>query len=274
MRLLLLLFIIIICFSSCSTYRYVYTASPANNPVFANKGESKLAGYYSSADDGSSNNTYAHGPDVQAAYALTDHWAITGSYMHRNERDVYGFNNNIFNFSQVDYKRNLTELGGGYFMGINRKKTITINMFGGYGKGKFSFSDEGLDKDSLAYRRYHQSNISRWYLQPSINFLPGQYIRITYALKFTFIKYNNIRTDYSADELDYFALSHLGGQSLNFTEPSLSLQVGVPQIPWLKIDAIFGGILFRNQIFTRDIRSSNASIGLTMDVTKIGKAKK
>jgi len=35
-------------FFSCNTPRYIYSPSPPNNPYFKEKGDSKLAAYYSS----------------------------------------------------------------------------------------------------------------------------------------------------------------------------------------------------------------------------------
>jgi hypothetical protein len=274
MRLLLMLFITF-SLTSCSTYRYIYTASPANNPVFTQKGESKISGYYSTSSGDNSNNSYAHGFDMQGAYAVANNWAITASYLNRKEKDIYGEAYNIFDNSLVNYKRNLFEFGGGYFIPANKAKTITVNMYGGYGTGKFSFTDDGLTSDSATYSRYHQSNISKWYIQPAINFLPGTYFRIAFAMKFSFVKYHNIETNYSPDELEYFSLQNLGKRSHNFTEPSLSFQLGIPKIPWVKIDAVFSGVNNRRILnIGGDIRTFNFSIGLNMNLSGIHQKKK
>ncbi len=72
-RIKLTLLIAIPIFSSCSTYRYIYSASPANTPYFTKKGESKLTGYYSGSSENRLTDKYAHGYDLQGAYALSDH---------------------------------------------------------------------------------------------------------------------------------------------------------------------------------------------------------
>lgn len=261
--------------ASCSTPRYIYIASPANNPVFTKKGDSKIAGYYSSSSGNSENNIYAHGFDVQGAYAIGNNWGLTASYLNRKEKDIYGKKYNIFDSSTVNYKRNLLELGGGYFIPLNKKKTIVANIYGGYGTGKFSFTDNGFTIDSSAYSRNHKSTISRWYIQPSINFLLGEYVRISYLMKFTFVKYNNIITNYTTDEQNEFFLQNLGVRSYNFTEPSLSFQLGIPQVPWAKLETILSGVNNRKLLGQElEVRSVNISIGFNIDPSRMYYRKK
>lgn len=50
-----------ITFTSCTTNRYIYSASPANNPYFTKKGDSKLTGYYSSDAGSDATEKYARG---------------------------------------------------------------------------------------------------------------------------------------------------------------------------------------------------------------------
>jgi hypothetical protein len=145
--------IVLICsFYSCTTNRYIYTASPPNDPYFTKKGESKVAGYYSSSGDGVHPTVKSDGIDIQTAYSLTDHWAITASYFYRRENDVYNYNSysQPFDSSFVKYKRNLFEAGGGYFVPLNTKKSITANLYVGVAAGKFTFNDVGIDGNGLS----------------------------------------------------------------------------------------------------------------------------
>ena len=74
MRNKILFIIILFCLFSCnSNYRYIYTASPSNNPYFTKKGESKFTADYSSSNNTRPVNKYAAGVDLQTAYALSDH---------------------------------------------------------------------------------------------------------------------------------------------------------------------------------------------------------
>jgi hypothetical protein len=75
---LMLLPIITIAFFSCRTPRFIYSPAPPNNPYFREKGESKLAAYYSvGADDDESAEEYNEGFDLQAAFAISNHFALT-----------------------------------------------------------------------------------------------------------------------------------------------------------------------------------------------------
>lgn len=269
-----LLIILVSLTASCTTQRYSYTASPANNPIFTKKGESKIAGYYSTSSGNETNNIYADGLDLQGAYAVGNNWAITASYLNRKEKDIFGESYNIFNSSVVKYKRQLLELGGGYFTPLNKKETIVFNIFGGFGAGKFSLTDNGINTDNNAYSRMHQSYLSRWFIQPSINFLPGSYVRISYAMKFTFLKYNNIITNYTPEEQSSLFLQNLGSRGYNFIEPSLAFQFGIPQVPWVKLETIMSGVNNKRLLnYELDVRSLSVSVGLNFDPSKMNSKK-
>ena len=266
---LLFAIVLLLCITSCSSNRYIYSASPANNSYFQKKGESKLAAYYSSSNDNTSAKEFANGWDLQGAYAIGDHWALTASYYNRKERDVYNYYRyrNPFDSSVVKYKRNLFEMGGGYFISLNQKKTITVNLFGGAAFGKFSFDDNGLDGTMATYSRNHSSNITKWFFQPSINFMPGRYVRFSFILKSSYVHYGNIQTNYTANELQYFNLNIINNRTLNFIEPCWNFQFGLPKYPWVKLDWIVSGIS-NNPFYIENVRQNNSSIGLTFDFSK------
>ena len=108
----------IINLSSCTTYRYIYAASPANEPYFTQKGESKLTGYYSSSSHNRVSNEFADGIDLQSAYAIGNQWALTAGYYNRRERDGFSSFYNFYDTSTINYKRNLFDIGGGYFLSL------------------------------------------------------------------------------------------------------------------------------------------------------------
>ncbi len=262
------------CIISCSSNRYIYSASPPNNPYFKEKGESKVAAYYSSSNDNASTKEFANGWHLQGAYAIADHWALTASWFHRREQDVYNDYryNNPFDSSVVKYKRNLFEMGGGYFISLNPKKTITINLYGGAAFGKFSFDDNGLDGNRANYSHNHSSSITKWFFQPSVNFMPGQYIRLSFSIKTSYVHYGNIHTSYTDNELQSFNLNILNNKTLNFIEPCWNFQFGLPKYPWVKLDWIVSGVS-NNVVYIENVRQNNVSIGLTFDFSKMGKNK-
>ncbi len=272
---LLFLVLVIATLSSCTTHRYIYSASPANNPYFTEKGESKLTGYYSSSDANRLTGEYARGVDLQAAYAVGNHWALTMGYFNRREKDVFNFSgyDGPFDSSIINYKRNLFDIGAGYFIALNTKKTITFNFYGGMAFGKFSFVDNG-QANSMDYSRYHNSAITKWFFQPAINFMPGEYVRFSFLLKNSFVHYGNIQTSYTAEEQSYFSLDKIANRTISFGEPELNIQFGLPAYPWVKLDAAFSGASYRSWMGSRlDVRSNNASIGLTFDFSKLSPKK-
>ena len=268
---------IVISLFSCNTnYRYIYTASPANNPYFTKKGESKLTADYSSSSNIRAVNKYAAGIDLQAAYALSDHWALASAYYNRREKDVFSFiENGPFESSVVRYKRNLFDIGGGYFVSLNKRETITFNFYGGMSFGEFSFTDNGIDSSGANYSRYHNNGITRWFFQPSFNFMPGEYVRFSYATKFSSVHYGDVQTSYTPQQLKYLYLNKVDNNTFVFIEPSINVQFGLPEIPWLNLDAgmswtsnPFNVLIFSNAV---KVRSVNSSIGLNFDFSKMKK---
>jgi len=266
---------------SCRTPRYVYAPAPPNNPFFQKKGDSKLAGYYS-GNEGNSNiaavvstGRKSNGFDMQAAYAITNHWAVTAAVFSRKEEDVFpNKQSNIFDSSVVNYKRSIIEFGGGYFVPLNHQKTITFNLYGGMGLGRFIIDDAGKDANGSLYARNHKSGIIKWYIQPGLNFMLSEYFKFSLLLgRLSFVHYANIKTNYTDDELKYFYLDKISNQTLAFLEPGTSIQIGIPQLPWLKID---GSVTLTSALPDNypNVRWLNGSIGLSFDFSKSRKTLK
>lgn len=266
---------IIICgiFLSCKTPRYIYSPSPPNNPYFRQKGESKLASYYSTS--GSQNdleNEYDNGFDLQAGYALSNHWAVTADYYKRNEKQIAkNVNESFFQNATIRYDRKISSFGAGYFLPLNQNRTIVFNAYTGIGFGKFSFVDYGLNNGVNYYRNY-SNDIIKWYLQPSINFFPVQYFRTGLITKFSWVHYKNAVTNYTQTELDYLDLDVLPGKTLNFFEFTWNMQATLSKIPWMYLD---GSVTLcpeaANGNANLEARNFNASIGLSFDLSKLKK---
>lgn len=255
----------------CTNSRYIYAPAPANNPFFNEKGESKLTTTYSESE--SSQYGYARGWDLQGAYALSNHWAVTASYFNRREMDkVYSYGSDN---TEVKYKRNLFGVGGGYFVPLNPKKTITFNFYVGVDFGKFSFDEKAVSLNPN-YDRYHTSNITKGYFQPSINFMPGKFFRFGIYMKSSYVHYGNIKTSYTPDELAYYSLDVLGDRTRNFIEFGYNMQFGLPKYQWIRLELGLTAVnwnpqynILNNRAF--DVRSSNVSIGINLDFTKMKK---
>lgn len=257
---------------ACRTPRYIYSPAPPNNPYFREKGESKLTAYYSTgADANDISEEYNHGLDLQAAYAISDHVALTADHFKRNEKDaIYDYDRTYFDSSIVRYKRNLTNFGAGYFAPITNDKNITVNIFGGLGFGKYSFSDNGIN-NGVGYHRDYYSKMNKWYIQPSINFFVGNYFRTALISKVSWVHFNDIRTSYTADELSYLDLDRVQGKTLSFFEGTWNMQVSFKNIRWFYLD---GGFTFSSDPFVNsdsnlEARNFNASIGISLDLSKM-----
>lgn len=250
--------------SSCTTpNRYIYTATPPNNPYFTEKGESKLAGYFSNSwSNGDISTRSSGGWDFQSAYAIGNHWALTAGYLNRRELDGYSNNNSEGPF--IKYKRNLFDIGTGYFVALDTDKQVTLNLYGGVALGKFSFTDENYDK-------YHKSSIARPYFQPSINFMPKPNFRMSLGSRLSFVHYGNIQTSYTQNEIEELTLNLIDNRTITFIEPAFNMQFGFHGYPGAKIDFTLSGTSqpFRNERTLLFSRRSNISIGLSFDITKM-----
>lgn len=257
---------------SCENSRYIYAPSPASIPYFKEKGESKLTALYSESD--ATANGYARGWDLQGAYALSDHFAITASYFNRREQDKTN-NNFASSFpATIDYKRNLGGIGLGYFVPLNAKKTITFNLYVGGEFGKFSFQDKGDPNQNPGYNRNYESGISKGFFQPSFNFMPGDYVRFAVFLKSSYVGYRNIKTDYTSDELKYYGLEHLGDRTWSFLEYGWNFQFGIPKYPWIRLEMSVSSVNWGREIYYLNnrpinIRYNNFSVGLNFDFSKM-----
>jgi hypothetical protein len=270
---LISLFAISIALISCRTPRFIYSPAPPNNPYFREKGESKLAAYYSTAaNENDLQDEYNDGLDLQAAYAVSDHWALTADYFKRNEKDVFlNYDRSFFDSSVVRYDRHLSNFGAGYFMPITKDKQIMFNVFGGLGFGKFSFTDNGIDNGNN-YSRYYNSDMTKWYIQPAINFFPGKYFRTGLIGKVSWVHFGAVATSYTPAELEYYDLDLLPGKTLSFFEATWNMQLTFNKMNWLYLD---GGFTLCSEPFDNAInleaRNFNASIGLSIDFSKMKK---
>ena len=270
MRKYLILITLAVALASCRSYRYVYTPTTVNNPFFTEKGNAQAAVYYSGFEGGSDS---AHGKndgmDFQAAYAIGNNFAVTGGYFFRNERDLFGSDYN-YDESTVKYNRKLGEIGAGCFIPVGTRKNFTFNFYGGLGLGKFKFNDEGLIS-SAPYTRYHSANVTKWYLQPSLNIISNsKNFCIGFAGRVSFLRYSHIKTNYDADEQAYFFLDRLHKKTFTFYEQSTNIQFRIPGVDWLKAESCFAVTAGWNGV--PDIsRTITGSLGLVLDIDVLTK---
>ncbi len=257
---------------SCTQPRYIYSASTPNNPYFKQKGDSKLAAYYAGETPNVNNKSnFNQGVDLQSAYAVTNHFALTFDFYKRWEKDFYNTTYvPSYDSSIVGYKRDLTSLGAGYFFFLDKNKEITFNVYGGIGLGNFTIHDNTIDPSGY---NFYKSNLTKWYLQPSFNFIINKYIYISYILKFSLVHYYNVATSYSGDELADYNLNSLPNSTLLFKENTVAFQFLLSKPDCLRIETSFTIVSNAPEGYA-DRRATNASLGLVCDLSKIHYKKK
>jgi len=246
---------------SCSTPRYVYSPSAQNVPVLAKKGDSKIGAVYSTNLTGEQKlngdvvDNRSRGVDVHGAIAITDHFAVQASYFYRWEKTSGGSDS-----TTLRYNRNLTEIGIGYYIPMTNKKNVIFQLFGGAGLGKFSFTDH--TKTSF---NFHEADITKIYLQPAFLFRSKGSFTSSVSLRSSIIQYRNIKTNYSASQLNDYHLDSLGNRARIFFEPAFTGSFGFKNFPGFRIE-FQGGLSFLASRRYLDYRIVNFSLGTWIDI--------
>ena len=247
--------------ASCNTPRYIYSPSAHNVPVLTKKGDSKIGAVYATNAAGQEKkggveiDNRSRGYDLQGAVAITNNFAIQAAHAYRWEK-MEGGPDSI----TIKYKRNLTEIGLGYYLPINEKNNTFFQVFAGAGLGRFSFTD--TDKTGSYF---HQANIAKIYLQPAMLFKSKGSFTTSVALRFSGISYSKIKTNYSPSQLDDYHLEDLTGRMKWFFEPASVSSFGFKNVPGLRFE-VQAGVSFLMSTNYVDYRKVNFSIGTWVDM--------
>ena len=250
--------------ASCNTPRHIYSPAAHNVPVLTKKGDSKIGAVYSTNAVGNESvndvkiDNRSRGYDLHGAVAITNNFAIQAGHVYRWEKTEGGPDS-----ITIKYKRNLTELGLGYYLPANDKKNTFFQVFAGVGIGQFSFTD--VDKTG---NYYHQANITKIYLQPAILFKSKGSFTTSVAVRFSGIGYSKIKTNYSASQLDDYHLEDLTGRMKWFFEPATVSSFGFKGLPGLRFE-VQGGLSFLMAREYRDYRKFNFSVGTGLDIGQL-----
>jgi len=250
--------------ASCDTPRHIYSPAAHNVPVLTKKGDSKIGAAYSTnavgdeTRDGAKVDNRSRGYDLHGAVAVTDHFAIQAGHAYRWEKTEGGPDS-----ITLKYKRNLTELGLGYYLPVNDKKNTFFQVFAGAGIGQFSFTD--VDKTGSYF---HQANITKIYLQPAILFKSKGSFTTSVSLRFSGINYSKIKTNYTASQLSDYYLDNLSGRAKWFFEPASVSSFGFKGLPGLRFE-VQGGLSFLMAREYRDYRKFNFSVGTWLDIGQL-----
>ncbi|HMK03823.1 MAG TPA: hypothetical protein VK489_06510 [Ferruginibacter sp.] len=247
--------------TSCETPRYIYSPSAHNVPVLTKKGDSKIGAVYSTnltgeeKRDGEPIDNRTRGFDLHGAVAITDNFAIQANHFYRWEKTTGGPDT-----MTIRYKRNLTELGLGYYLPVNDKRTVFFQFFAGAGLGKFSFTD----KDKFG-SNFHEANITKVYLQPAMLFRSKGSFTSSVSVRASIINYSNIKTSYNATRLDEHNLDHLNSRGKVFFEPAFTGSFGLKGLAALRFE-FQGGLSFLAARTYVDYRFVNFSAGTWLDI--------
>ncbi|MFT3982242.1 MAG: hypothetical protein QM687_17360 [Ferruginibacter sp.] len=260
--------LLLLLLSSCYTPRYVYSPAAQNVPMFTQKGDSKLGILYSSNAGGNHDlvkygNQSSNGLDIQAAYALSKHWAVQGNYFYRHEQN--SDDNNTPEPTLIRYNRHLTEAAIGYFAPVNESHNIIFQGYAGAGFGRFRFKDYQTNGNDIQYRNFHSAGIFKLFLQPVLMYQDKKQYAVSVSSRFSFIDYRKIKTDYDSSQLALYELNALKKGLTVFWEPAIVFTYGFKKLPYFRLEAQAGVAALLNKKFV-DTRTMNASIGIQADL--------
>ena len=194
---------IIFCISSCS----VYTPNVLNTPMLREKGDASISAHL------------GNGANLQASYALSNNIGLLTNFMAVNsEVDVDNGDNR-------KGKGSLYEIGLGYFSARPEKSGI-FELYGGVGLGKVDIDKTIFNANNQV--RTFEANATRFFIQPSIG-SAGKIFEIALSSRFAFLKYNNVKTTYTIDDLEADNFVDIDDRSWMFIEPALTLRAGFPR---------------------------------------------
>lgn len=263
--------VVIVSLTSCGgVARYVYSPPPATITYFKEKGDNQLSASISSGPNDQyrvGNFKYNSGYDIQAGYAFTNHWYVAGSYFNRKEGESANDYGNIFDTSTIKYKRNIVEFGSGYILPLNAARSSTFNLYGALGFGNFEFNEYGL-LNGFAYARQHQINITKYSIQGGFNLMPYDFLHLSFTGRFSFVHYGKSNNNYTNNELSYFYLNEIENRTIRFFEPTINVQLGLPDYKWVKLNM---SLTFCGADDYISRRKNNVSMGLTFSLPKKSK---
>ncbi len=264
---------------SCYSPRYVYSPAAHNVPVLIKKGDSKLAFNYSFNPTASAvkanvpTKGRVRGFDVQGAYAISKHWAMQLNYFNRTERNAGDFDAGTRDSVVLNYKRNLIEIGGGYFHVLNGNSKAILQIFGGVGFGKSNFTDVGRNQNNIYRNKFHNMQVTKIFIQPAFMVRTKGSFSAAFSSRNSLIFFKNIHTDYDAAELNRYKLDSLTISPRLFWEPAVVNNFGFKKLPGLQLEFQMGFSFLMSRRFV-DYRSFNFSAGLILDVPKLFAIKK
>lgn len=274
--LLLSCFVAGVVLASCTSQRYSYNPPAFINPTLTEKGQTDIGILYSTgpADGASSRPGRNNGLDAHTAYAVSDRFAVIGSYSLRAEKDNYyeewNINGTLFiSDATVRYKRNIFQAGGLYsHLFPGKKNGISLSLLFGYTTSQLS---ERGRKDNTAYDNFFKSRGGLIAIQPTFNFGQQKSLKWSLITRVNILKISWVQTDYTSDQMFDSGLLNLDKETLLYGALGVAAQYQLKKLPWLKFNAQF---MFSSSgetdKYMRYARGSLYSGGVSIDLSRLG----
>ncbi|HSQ44370.1 MAG TPA: hypothetical protein VLM16_05210, partial [Ginsengibacter sp.] len=194
MKIIIIIVFISVCIASCYSPRYVYSPSTQNIPTLHKKNDLEFSGFYSGSINAfKEKGNDINGFDLHGAWAFSNHFGAMLNESFRWEKN--GGNDSFFpaDSSLLSYKRNFTELGVGYFTNARYNEKMQFQLFGGAAFGTSNIRDNYIS-NSTRLSKYHNSNITKIFIQPAIIYSPSNSFSAALASRFTEIVFTHIHT--------------------------------------------------------------------------------
>ena len=186
--------------SSCytTTPKYLYAPNSANLLQTEKKGDLKAAINYAQSKHAGNNDDdvgrqTSNGIDVQTAYSLINNLVLKADAFHRWETDRSGRNQTLQNRYRLDYKRRGADVSIGYYKLLGKQKHISLNIDGGIGFGKTSFT--GTYRKDTINKYFYSANHSTLFITPSIALKPTKNYSLIIAYRLSSIKFFSVNTN-------------------------------------------------------------------------------
>lgn len=195
---------IIFCISlltSCytSTPKYLFAPNSANLLQIEKKKDVKAAINYAQSKHAGNNDDSpgiqtSNGIDIQTAYSPINHVVLKVDLFKKWEIDK-AVNNDQTNSSRykIDYRRQGTVLGLGYFKFLDKAQEILFNIDGGAGLGKTSFN--GTYRQDAITKYFYTANNTTLAVTPSLRFKISKHYNLTLAYRLSSVAFSNITTN-------------------------------------------------------------------------------
>jgi hypothetical protein len=204
----LFVFIATMSIGCSSIQRKIYAPTLVNNPSLRAKNDYSVSGVISTPT----------GFDLNGGYAITNRLAIIGGLFIYNNKDKEENYNYFFSetylLSRLQYKHKGFHVGAGTILPLTKKQTTDYaSFFCGYTLGGFEMQESLYGDNSTStpapQKNFYKSNISRWFVQGSINHY-NNLQQLSFIARVNYVGYSNVHTDYTPIEQEAYHFPQLG----------------------------------------------------------------